>query len=246
MRRAALALLAALAATETAAGAWTRQPGEGFVSTATSYYRTDAAAPYEEATVALYGEYGVAEAITVGGAAEAVQPLDAPIGFEGEVTLSAFAQARLREGAAGDPLSASIGVELPFGDPLIAQNPDDPALDLRLLYGRGFGTGWGGAFVDLQGAVRLRFGEDADELRLDATAGLRPAERWLVMLQSFATLGLRNADPGGDDFDVLKIAPSLGYELVEDVTVLIGLEREVAGRDVDLGTRARLAVWTTF
>ena len=246
MRRLALALLALSPAAEAAAGAWTRPPGEGFVSAGTSYYRTDEAVPYEETTVALYGEYGVAEGVTLGGAVETVQPLDAPIGFEGDLTLSAFAQARLREGEAGDPLSAAIGVELPFGDPLIAQSPDDPALDLRLLYGRGFGTRWGGAFVDLQGAVRLRFGEDADELRVDATAGLRPAARWLVMLQSFATLGLRNAEPGGDDYDVLKLAPSVGYELVEDVTVLIGLEREVAGRGVALGSRARLAVWTTF
>jgi hypothetical protein len=246
VRAALLAALAALHATGSSAGAWTRPQGETFLSGSTTYYRVDGSDAYAEATAALYGEYGLREGLTVGGAAEIKQPTGSGEADEGDITLFAFAQARLREGAAGDPLSAQIGLELPFGADLIPQSSGDPALDLRLLYGRGFATPLGDAFFDLQGAVRLRFGDDADELRVDLTAGIRPAARWLLLAQSFSTIGLRNARPGGDDYDVVKIAPSIGYEIVEGVTVLLGAEREVYGRDVETGTRGRLAVWTTF
>ncbi len=170
-------------------------------------------------------------------------------GADSDVTLSGFARFRLHTGPQGDPFSVQAGVTLPLGDIVDtgqAQLDDEREIDLRLMYGRGFGTDWGDAFIDAQGGLRLRLEDSADEIRLDLTAGLRPAPRWLLLAQAFGTLGLRNEEPFGDDFDVLKLAPSVGYEIVEGATLVLGVEREVAGRNIDRGTRFKLSVWTTF
>ncbi len=249
-RSAPLALAAALALAAPGAargGAWTQAEGTAFVSAGSSYYRVDSEIPYEEVAGSLYGEYGWREGVTLGGALSFKRPVGESAALDGEVTLYGFARARLHVGAAGDPFSAQVGAEVPLSDQsLRPQSVGDPALDLRALYGRGFATPLGDAFVDLQAAVRPRFGADADELRGDFTAGVRPAPRWIALIQSFNTVSLRNADAGGDDFDVYKLAPSVGYEVVEGVTALIGVEREVAGRNTELGTRVFLSVWTTF
>jgi hypothetical protein len=230
------------------AGAWTRPSGETFASLSSSYYRTDPGS-YEETTLDLYVEYGLRDWLTLGGAAEIKRPVGASGDLDGETTLAGFAQARLREGAAGDPLSLQLGLRAPLGDVAAGAPPQiesDWAAEIRLLYGRGFATEGGDAFLDAQGAFRLNRGDDADELRLDLTAGLRPAPRWLVMVQSLNTVGLRNADRSGDDFDVYKLAPAVGYEIGWGATLLLSVEREIAGRNIDRGTRAKLAVWRTF
>jgi len=231
-----------------AAGAWTQPQGAGFLSYGANYYATDSGG-YEEVASALYAEYGAFEAVTLGGALETSYPVGVSSGQESDLTMSGFARFRLRQGAQGDPFSAQIGVTLPLGDVVDtgqAQLDRERDIDLRLLYGRGFGTDWGDAFIDAQAGLRLRLEDSADEIRLDLTAGLRPAPGWLMMAQAFGTLGLRNADPFGDDFDVLKLAPSVGWQITERATLVLGVEREVAGRNIDLGTRFKLSVWTTF
>lgn len=244
----AAALAAALAAGEAAAGAWTQPPGAGFLSVGANYYATDPGT-YEEVASALYVEYGAFEAVTLGGALETSAPVGVSSGQEGDLTITGFARFRLYQGPQGDPFSAQAGVTLPLGDVVDtgqAQLDRERDIDLRLLYGRGFGTDWGDAFIDAQAGLRLRLEDSADEIRLDLTAGLRPAGDWLLLAQAFGTLGLRNADPFGDDFDVLKLAPSVGYRITDGAMVVLGVEREVAGRNIDLGTRFKLAVWTTF
>ena len=65
--------------------------------------------------------------------------------------------------------------------------PGQGSLDLeaRALYGRS--AHWRGraVFVDLE-AARLRRQGLADETRIDATLGIRPTRRWLVLAQTYA------------------------------------------------------------
>jgi hypothetical protein len=234
------------------AAAWTRPPGATFLSASVGRFATDDGG-YRESTVALYGERGAATGVTVGGAVEIARPDGDGRGGEAgarvQTTASAFVRLRLLEGAEGDPLSLQIGVGGPLDETIgdaPAQTADEPSVDLRALYGRGFATRFGDAFANVEGGVRLRFEDSADEARLDLTAGLRPAPRLLALAQVFATLGLRNGAPGGDDYDVLRVAPAVGYEAAPGVTLLLGAERDVAGRAIDEGTRLRLSVWTEF
>lgn len=191
--------------------------------------------------------------LTAGGALAWKQPLGENALLGDEISLAGFARARLREGAAGDPLSVQLWVETPVeaqeGESR-SRRTDEPSVELRLQYGRGFATPLGPGWVDLGAGYRANLDAAADQLRLDLTTGVRPAEDWLVMLQSFNTIGLRNPDLAGDlygeDYDVYKIAPSVGYDL-GPATVLFGLEREVAGRNLDaLGTRWRVSIWREF
>jgi hypothetical protein len=238
---------ASLMGESASAGAWTQPTGEWFVSASTTYYRTDPSDRYEEVTGAIYAEYGFTETLTFGGQIEAIQPVGSSNNLDGEFKLSAFARQRIHVGELGDPVSLQFGIEAPFtDDAMIPQESGDVGLDFRALYGRGFGTPFGNAFYDLQGAVRLRLGDDADEVRVDLTTGIRPAENWLLLLQSFSTIGLSNEEPGGDDFSVTSIAPSVGYELGDGITLVVGAEREIAGRNVDLGTRFKVGVWANF
>ena len=241
---AALALVPALAQ----AGAWTLAPGAAFLSAGASYYANDAGT-FEQVSAATFFEYGLREGLTLGGSLEGDFPVGVASGQSARGALTLHARRRLWVGEQGDPFSVQLGAVLPVGDLVDtgqAQIDGERALDARALYGRGFATGRGDAFVDLQGGFRLRFDDGADEIRVDLTAGVRPAPRWLLMLQSFNTVGLRNPDPGGQDFDVYKLAPAVGYELFDGVTVVLGGEREIAGRNIDRGWRVRAAVWTTF
>jgi hypothetical protein len=243
-----LAAAAMLAPALAQAGAWTLDPGAGFVSAGASYYSNDAGT-FEQVSAAAFLEYGLREGLTLGGSLEGDFPVGVASGQSARGSVTAHARGRLHVGPHGDPFSVQVGAILPLGDIVDtgqAQIDGERALDGRALYGRGFATDWGDAFVDLQGGLRLRLDDGADEIRIDLTAGVRPAPRWLVMLQSFNTIGLRNPDPGGQDFDVYKLAPAVGYELFDGVTVLLGGEREIAGRNIDRGWRVRAAVWTTF
>lgn len=248
------AALLGLLAAQAEAAAWTQAPGAGFASIVSTFYATDDG-NYEEATLGLYGEYGVAEGWTLGAAVDLSQPTGPAEAIDGDVTLFAFARRRLWTGPDGDPFSVQVGAiagttagigEVP------AQTADEPGLDLRALYGRGFASALGDGWLNAETALRLRFEDSADEFRIDLTAGLRPAPRWLVMLQSFATIGLENAEkngdgfPIGDDYSVWKLAPSVGYEIAPGLTLVGGVEREVAGRDIERGLRGRLALWRSF
>lgn len=254
LRAACIAPLLLLQAAQAEAGAWTRAPGETFLSVSSSTYRTDDDS-YEEIYTALYAEHGLREGMTLGGALELSQPTGPAAALEDRLTLSGFARFRLREGAAGDPVSVQIGAIYAGGGfdegvPLQRES-DGLDIDLRGLYGRGFATGWGDAFLDAQAAFRVRTGDPADELRLDLTLGLRPeaewlGDRWLLMAQSFGVLGLRNEAEGGDGYDSLKLAPSIGYRIGPGLMVGLGAERDVAGRGVEPGLRVKAFMWKEF
>lgn len=90
-------------------------------------------------------------------------------------------------------------------------------------------------FMGLEAAYRLRFGSNADEVRLDATIGLRPAERWFVFAQSLNTLGMRNATGSGADYSVYKAALAVSYTVTPQHSVVAAYTRDLGGRNVALG-----------
>lgn len=87
---------------------------------------------------------------------------------------------------------SSLAVYLGAGEAGAGRNagyaaPGQGSLDLeaRVLYGRS--ASWKGreVFVDLE-AARLKRQGLADETRIDATLGVRPAKKWLVLAQTYA------------------------------------------------------------
>ncbi|MEL7463209.1 MAG: hypothetical protein AAFN79_04040 [Pseudomonadota bacterium] len=234
------------------AGPWTRAVGEGFSSQETRYFRTDGPGDerFEQATVSVFLEYGVAERVTLGVKVEQSTRLDGngPQSETGRV--GGFARIGVWSGKAGDAAAVEAGFSMPLGgfQSSTAPNGDD-ADEYRIsaLYGRGFQSDWGDGWVDGAFSLAHLTGGRADEVKLDLTAGLRPDEDWIVMGQMFGTFGLRNEDSIVDpDFDVVKLKASVGYRIFEDKTVLIGVSRDVLTRGTDPGWEVSLTIWTPF
>lgn len=230
------------------AAAWTLAPGAVFLSLSASRYNPNGASAAPEVKTSVYAEVGVLPWLTVGGSVET--KADRRQGFGGDSTANsgaAFLRVRLHAGAAGDPLSVQLGFIGPITkpDPSTGIFAEERAIDARLLYGRGFATPLGDAFVNAEAARRWLREGGADEWRLDITAGLRPAARLLVMAQMFGVRGARNQDPFGSDYDSVKLAPAVGYDL-GPATVLVGAEKTLAGRNVDHGLRLKLSIWRAF
>lgn len=231
-----------LGAGQAAAGAWTLAPGSVFLSLSGSGYRAAAADAADEITSTAYAEIGVLPWLTVGGALESKSRRDTTATVYSHAV---FLRTRLREGAAGDPLSVQIGLIGPLGGDAPGLAAEERAIDLRVLYGRGFSSPLGPGWLNVEAARRLLREDGADEWRLDLTAGLRPAPRVLTYVQAFGTLGQRNQRRFGSDYDALKLAPSVGVE-IGTATLVLGTEHVVAGRNIDRGDRIRLSVWRRF
>ncbi|MDQ0503509.1 hypothetical protein [Xanthobacter agilis] len=210
-----LLLAVAIPARAAFAGAWTLRGGEGqsiLQSTAVhsgsefgpSSHLYDSR-PYDKVEVTLVFEYGLTDWLTV---IAAPQVLSISLGdpypatYNGPGYMDAGARVRLWQ-QDGLVVSTQVVGRLPGtgnSSSAAAVGYDDPELDLRLLAGWSF-TLWGRpTYVDAQLAQRLRFGDPPDELHLDLTLGVRLAERWQVLAQSFNVMS--EGAGAGPYFDV--------------------------------------------
>jgi hypothetical protein len=99
----------------------------------------------------------------------------------------------------------------------------DPEVDVRALFGYGFNAGAWPAFVDVQVAQRFRLGGPPDEFRADLTLGVRPQDKWLVLLQSFNVIseGAGNA-PFFPSYSYSKLQLSAVYSLTPQLSLQLG------------------------
>ncbi len=241
------------------AGAWPQEAGHGQVIVQGSWYRTHSvgtgpqgqkvpAGTYNQIELAPYIEYGLTDRWTVGAQPRAQYVTSGGMSAGGLVETNLFARYALArwgsnvvavQGLVGLPGTATART------PYVA-NPH-AEYEMRLLFGRGFTLGGGmSGFVDAEFAGRARTGGDANETRLDVTFGLRPQPRWLLLAQSFNTLGLRDGRPGGADYSVSKLQLSAVYWPTPALGVQFGAYREIAGRNMPLGTAGLVALWLPF
>jgi len=211
------------------AGAWTLRGGEGqsiLQSTAVhsgaefgpSSHLYDSR-PYDKVEVTLLFEYGATDWLTL---IAAPQVLSISLGdpdaatYVGPGYVDAGARVRLWQ-QDGAVVSAQVVGRLPGtgnSDSAAAVGYGDPELDLRLLAGFSF-TLWGRpAYVDAQIAQRLRFGDPPDELRLDLTLGVRLAERWQALAQSFNVIseGAGEGPYFGVSYEYYKLQFGAAYD----------------------------------
>lgn len=123
---------------------------------------------------------------------------------------------------------------------------DGADLELRFLYGRNLMAAPVKIFSAVEIGYRRRFGDAADQIRLDAMAGVEPALRFLFLVETFTTLSARNEAPGGADFDVFKVQPSLVWRATRRCSLQAGVTHEAAGRGLALGDTYFLGLWTEF
>jgi protein XagA len=132
---------------------------------------------------------------------------------------------------------------------------DAPAeADIRLLAGHSFSVpAFATAvlkvtemptFVDLQTAYRWRGGSNADEIRIDATLGIKPLPYLQLMLQSFNSIEIAQNKRFGSERAVQhKIQASAVYDVNERWAVQGGIFLGLKGKESLRERGALVAVW---
>ena len=227
-----LLLLTALMPTLATAGAWPREVGGVFLSFST----TTKASPQVHATgIAelahssesnLYAEYGLTERVT--------------LGFDGMMTDSVsygeaylFARVALGSLEAQNRFAASFAIGR-FIDTVIDVDhleAEHTALTrLGLHYGRGVTNGWIGADVF---ATQTDHGTD---LKIDATWGLKPWDRWMFIAQ------VQTGQPSGGD-SYTNFAPSVVWRMNKRVSIEVSVIQPLEDNG---DTALKLGSWTEF
>ena len=198
--------------------------------------------PRRDRTLSLYGEYGLTSRLTLQTKAALTRGHDRFVSYDGRGPLElglryAFVRTdrsavSLYLGAAKDGVGRNAGYAAP--------GKGDTDLEIRLLAGTS--RDWRGRplFGEIQ-VARLRRSGLADETRVDATVGLRPTPRWLVLGQTYA--GQADSHPVRSRW--LKTELSLVRDL-GPWSLQAGWRRAALGRETPADHGPVLAVWRRF
>lgn len=242
-------------------GAWTQPKGKGIVIATLA--QTEAIERYgpsgqtepfnfERLELRAYGEFGLTDRVTILGQAEwrekTFDSFPFPVSTEGLGRFDVGARVRLHKGETW--VYAMQGSVRPPGAQSAADGSNigdtEWELDARLLAGRGFDVLGRHGFTDIQIGYRHRFGDPADELRLDTTLGVDITPRLLVMLQSFNTITVGEARGAFEPQIQPKIALSAALKIGETWRLQAGAEIVHQGRNV-LNERGLFAsIWKNF
>jgi hypothetical protein len=123
---------------------------------------------------------------------------------------------------------------------------NDVEADVRALIGHSFSISGMSAFVDAQFAQRFRSNGLPDELHFDATFGIRPAPRWLILLQNFSVISEGPAPSLFPSYDYHKLQLSAVYALTSAWSVQLGGFTTYAGRNALQENGLLTGVWYKF
>ncbi|MBI1683232.1 hypothetical protein [Caulobacter hibisci] len=203
---------------------------------------------YRKTELQAFAEYGLTDRLTLGvqGSVRRLHTRDARADEPGHFEIGARYRLLSRDGWV---VSSQNAVRLPGGDadPGAAQKGSpETEYDSRLL------VGWSGAvygrdvFVDLQGGLRRRNGEPPDERRLEATAGVRPNRRLMLMGQGYAVSSLGAGQGAYEAYRYLNLELSAVYDLPAGWSVQAGLTGTASGRNALRERGGVVAVWRRF
>lgn len=244
------------------AGAFTLRPGEtkvfltGTLNSGDHYFdrdgRLQGRARYQKFDLQLYAEHGVVDGLTAFGST-GFQKIDVDgaggDGHEGLGRSEIGGRLRLSEGG-GWIVSAQASVVVAGvseSAKLAAVGESDDQFDMRGLVARSFEILGKPAFMDLAAGYRFRGGDPADEYRIDATLGVRPAPRWLILAQNFNTIGAGTwRGPYPLRQRIFKLQAAALYDLTESLSLIGAAFFMPAGRDALEETGATLGVGLRF
>ena len=251
------------------ASAWNEPPGSGLViadytySGGAHYFNGNGvlspAAAYLKHEGFAYVEYGITDrlmvvvkpdvtAVSIAGTGGPGGPQGAAQHYVGLGTSEAAAQWQaLTYGPA--VLAVQGGFRLP--ETVSQANPAQVGntsrdIDLRALGGLAFGAGPWPAFLDAQGAYRLRSGGAPAEWHANLTIGIRPLPRLLLLLQSDTTVPVGPGTPWFPASLYSKLGCSLVYDISARWSVQIGAFSTIAGTNALRERGIQSAIWYRF
>ncbi|WP_456775072.1 hypothetical protein [Bradyrhizobium sp. USDA 4369] len=122
----------------------------------------------------------------------------------------------------------------------------DHEIELRGLAGYSFEAGTLPAFVDLQVAQRYRLGGPPDEFRADVTFGVRPADKWLLLTQSFNVVSEGAGNWRFGSFAYHKFQLSAVYAITPALSLQLGGYTTYWGRNALQENGLVLGAWYKF
>ena len=122
----------------------------------------------------------------------------------------------------------------------------DRQIDIRGLVGYSFKAGTLPAFIDLQIAQRFRLGGPPDEFRTDVTFGIRPADKWLVLMQSFNVISEGVGTWGFASYNYHKFEFSAVYALTPKLLLQLGGYSTYWGRNALQENGLVVGAWYKF
>ncbi len=203
-------------------------------------------------TLCTHFEYGVTGAVTAILDAEFQRfaPGDLNFGTSGYRLDKAMAGVRL-------PLArwrnTILSVEGMFGTDAVYDNTPRSifastrgAAEARLMLGQKFSFFGVNSFVALEAGGRWRAGPPADEATFDATLGIAPTKRSLLLLQSFSTVSVDAAQAPYQRYLLSKAQLSAAYRLYGGVWLQAGGFGTVAHTHTGAERGGLVSVWWKF
>ncbi len=240
------------------ASPWARLDGEILVISGMNYFRSDLSSQdpnggfFESIESDTYVEFGLTEDITIGG--KAIYANSSLSNSAGNFSDSSFSEIeaygqyqflRTMKHAASVKLSAGKPAAFQSGA-LSEMGGGGADVELAALYGRNVMYEPIKIFVAAEAGFRKRFGENADIIRTQGTLGIEPGKRWVLLLETFAAVSMRNEGPAGADYDIVKIKPSVLYRFNRRWAIQAGVTEEIADRNLARGRTYFFALWSAF
>jgi hypothetical protein len=122
----------------------------------------------------------------------------------------------------------------------------DHEIELRGLAGYSFKAWALPAFVDLEVAQRYRLGGPPDEFRADVTFGIRPADKWLLLAQSFNVISEGAGSWRFGSFAYHKFQLSAVYAVTPALSLQLGGFSTVWGRNALQENGLVIGAWYKF
>lgn len=252
-----------------AQAAWLQSKGDTLIISSLSNYSADARfdtlgrrapdAAYRKQELSFYGVYGLMDRLTIGAQpsfyrvhARSVSGANRQSMY-GLSNVEIFARGSILKGdywiLSGQVLGKIPGARGADREPLLENASRD--LEARLLFGQS------GRFVkqllnleyfsSIEAGYRARDRQNADQLRAEATFGVRPLRKYQIIFQSFNVLSLQSPD-GLDPtaYDLYKAQLSVVRELPNNLSVQVGGFSEYAGHNTSAGNALFIAIWSRF
>lgn len=249
----------ALTAAPASAGAWTRPAGSGLTITTASHHAfalSNPDAAFSKIETAIYAEYGLTDRLTVVGRVARETRFRRSVsqiskaGATYTLSLNTVSQG-WGELEAGLRLNAFQHRGWVVSTQVSAvRSPTDLenglrarpvwGSDARILLGRSLG---GRMFADAQLAHRSRFVEGEAEQRMDLTFGVRPADRWLVMAQTYSAWGERS---GGSSYESHRLHISVTAPVADRLSLQFGATNSFYNDGLAPERAYMLALWREF
>lgn len=246
--------------TSSSASPWARTDGEILIISRAEYFSTDLTpanvgepiGQFQRLESNNYFEYGLTESVTIGGKAiygttwlNNAAVSQSQSGFSELEGFGQYQILRSNKHAVSIRVAAATPVQLQSGarTSLMGKGVD---LDFSALYGRDLLFKPVKIFTAAELGYRKNIGENADQIRTQITFGIEPHRRVLVLVEAFGTMSMQNHQKDGADFDIVKLQPSLVIKATERWSIQAGLNREVAGRNLELGRTFFIGLWSRF